>query len=55
MSEEEVAIKLLGDSLVLRELFSIVARERVNAGCKKRQRGMVSKTTFAVFNGTLAI
>jgi len=39
MSEEEVGMKLLDDSLVLRELFPIVACESVNAGCKWRKQG----------------
>ena len=37
MGEEEVGAKFCGDPLMLGELFSIVGRQRVNIGCKRRQ------------------
>ena len=38
MGEEEVSAEFLGDPLMLSELLSIVGRERMNVGCKRRQQ-----------------
>ena len=38
MGEEEVGIEFLGDPLMLSELLSIVGRERMYAGRKRRQQ-----------------
>ena len=38
MSEEEVSIEFLGDSLVLGELSAVVSRQRMDTGRKRRQQ-----------------